>query len=106
MPDIRATRIKTKLTDKVQGWTKFQSWPAEFGPAGLVLVVAVVLSVFRIELQYVAGAALVIYAERLAHKRVAPIHNYKRPEESRPVREMVAAMGDKKAAELDFDMFA
>lgn len=105
MPDIRVSRVQTRLKDKAVAILGSQSWPADPGPAGAVLVLAAILSALHIEFQYVAGAAVAIYAQRVAYKRFAPINNYRTPDAPvRPVRESLAKMGDPKASEWDFNI--
>lgn len=105
MADIPVSRVATKAKDKAVGILTSGFWYGDLGPAGLVLLVGVLLSAFHIEFQYIAGAAVAVFARRLASKRIAPqVHTQtKYPEPERPVRETFAKMGDRKAAEMDYD---
>lgn len=53
----------------------------------LVAFLAILLWVARVEIQYVVGAFLIVFARRLAEKRISPTTLHVPEPERRPVRE-------------------
>lgn len=55
----------------------------------LVALVACLLWLLRVELQYVVGGFLIVFASRLSHKRVAPNVTVEAPSRKTPTRDLL-----------------
>ena len=110
MPDIRVNRgpraiVRDGISDAFWRIYWWGFWSTELAAAVLVSAVAAVLSAVHSDLQYVAGAVLIVFARKLATKRIyQPVKPDKPEETSRPTREMLARYGDKRAAQLDVNI--
>jgi len=106
MPDSPTKRVSTaRVKDAFWKVYLWDFWGTEIAAGVGVVGLAVLLSAFHIDLQYIIGAAVAVFARRLATKKIAST-TYKtlQAEPERPVRKAFAEYGDPRAAQYDTDI--
>jgi len=98
MPDIQGPPL-SRWTRFLRSADRYLYWTLRNGllATAWVSVLAIVFAYFHIELGYVAGAFLAVFARRLAEKPIAPqVREQRRQEtpERGPWRDPMAALGD------------